>query len=119
MLRVSPLVFTAILELIKDHPIFHNDANTPQIPVDYQLAVTLYRMGRFGNGASIEDIARIAGIAEGTVELCTHRCFDAIESLHDIFVRRLWPEEKEAEKSKKIRADLRRSHIARVGLEVA
>ncbi|KAG5636454.1 hypothetical protein H0H81_007996 [Sphagnurus paluster] len=40
MLRVSPVVFMVILELIKDHPIFMNNSNVPQTPVDYQLAVT-------------------------------------------------------------------------------
>lgn len=98
MLRVSPFVFNVLVELVKDHPIFHNNSTQQQIPVDYQLAITLYRMGRFGNGASIEDIAMIAGISAGGVELCTRRCFDAIESLHDLFVRPLTNEEKEMEK---------------------
>jgi hypothetical protein len=55
-------------------------------------------MGRFGNAASIEDLARAAGCSEGAVELYTDHCFDAIESLHDIFVRPLTAEEKEWEK---------------------
>ena len=75
MLCVSPLVFNAILELIKDHPIFKNNSTSPQTPVDYQLAVTLYRMGRYGNGASDEDIGRIAGCGEGTVRKFVDRCF--------------------------------------------
>ncbi|KLO05735.1 hypothetical protein SCHPADRAFT_838975 [Schizopora paradoxa] len=55
-------------------------------------------MGRFGNAASLEDIAREAGCSEGAVELYTSRCFQAIEALHDVFVRPLTDEEKEAEK---------------------
>jgi hypothetical protein len=98
MLRVSPFVFEFILLLIKDHPVFTNNSHNPQAPVDVQLAVTLYRMGRFGNGASLEDIARIAGCSEGAVEKYTDRCFEAIESLHGIFVQRLTEEEKEREK---------------------
>ncbi|KAJ3775322.1 hypothetical protein FB446DRAFT_778643 [Lentinula raphanica] len=58
MLRVSPLVFDVIVQLIQEH---HS-------PVDYQLAVTLYHMGRFGNAASLEDIARISGCSEGSKE---------------------------------------------------
>ncbi|KZP08128.1 hypothetical protein FIBSPDRAFT_914335 [Athelia psychrophila] len=46
-------------------------------------------MGRYGNGACLEDIAHQAGHSEGSVENFTSRCFDAIE---------LTPEEKEAEK---------------------
>lgn len=98
MLRVSPFVFEFLLLIIKDHPIFQNDSNTPQAPVDVQLAVTLYRMGRYGNGASLEDLARTAGCSEGSVELYTSRCFTAIESLQRIFVRSLTEEEKEVEK---------------------
>jgi len=98
MLRVSPCVFEFILDLIKDHKVFHNNSNIPQTPVDIQLAVTLYRMGRFGNGASLEDMARHAGYSEGAIEKFTHRCFEAIESLHDMFVRPITAEEKEKEK---------------------
>ena len=68
------------------------------MPVKVQLAVTLYRMGQFGNGASLQDIARISGGSEGAVEDYTKRCFQAIESLHDLFVRPLTREEKEEEK---------------------
>jgi hypothetical protein len=99
MLRVSPRVFAVVIELIKDHPVFQNNSNVPQSPVDYQLAITLYRMGRYGNAASLADIAREAGCSEGSVELWTDCCFEAIESLHDMFVRPLTAKEKEAEKN--------------------
>ncbi len=98
MLRVSPYVFQVLVELIKDHPIFHNNSNNPQAPVRQQLAVTLFWMVRFGNAASLEDIAREAGCAEGTVELYTKQCFTAILSLHDMFVRPLTDNEKERKK---------------------
>lgn len=98
MLRVSPYTFQVILELIKDHPVFHNTSNHAQAPVPQQLAVTLFRMGQFGNAASLEDIAREAGCSEGSVEAYTDRCFEAIMSLHNIFVCPLTSEEKEKEK---------------------
>jgi hypothetical protein len=91
MLRVSPLVFGVLVELITEHPIFHNNSNVPQTPVDQQLAVALYRLGRYGNATSLEDIAR-------SVEVFTERVFTAIESLHDLFVRPLTNDEREAEK---------------------
>ena len=98
MLRVSPEVFDTLLCLINDHPIFYNNSNNPQTDIQTQLAVTLYRMGRYGNGASLEDLARDAGHSEGSIENFTYRCFTAIEALHDVFVRRLTAEEKEVEK---------------------
>jgi hypothetical protein len=77
------------------------DSNVPQSPVDYQLAVTLYRMRRFGNTASLIDLAREAGCSTstGSVEEFTERCFTAIESLPQIFVRQLTAEEKKREKA--------------------
>ncbi|KAF7321839.1 DDE Tnp4 domain-containing protein [Mycena kentingensis (nom. inval.)] len=98
MLRMSPYCFDVLLQLIQDHPIFTNNSNNPQAPVEEQLAVTLYRMGRYGNGASVQDIARTAGCSEGSVENFTNRVFTAIESLHDLFVRPLTEEEKDREK---------------------
>ena len=78
MLRVTPLVFQTILTLIEQHPIFTNNSNNSQMSVEQQLAITLFQMGQYGNGASIEDIARQAGCAEGSVENYTDRCFAAI-----------------------------------------
>jgi len=98
MMRVSLYVFAVILEMIKDHPVFCNNSNVPQSPVDFQLSVTLFRMGCFGNAASLIDVAREAGCSTGSVEEFTDRCFTAIESLHDTFVRPLTADEKEVEK---------------------
>ena len=98
MLRISPYIFDTVLSLIEDHPVFRNDSNHPQTPVKLQLAVALYRMGRYGNEASIQDIARTAGCSEGSMENYTDCCFDAIEDLQEFFIRKLTPEEKEQEK---------------------
>ncbi|KAG6895107.1 hypothetical protein C0993_010153, partial [Termitomyces sp. T159_Od127] len=75
-----------------------NTSTHPQASIEDQLAVTLFRMGRSGNGASVEDIARIAGISEGSVLNYTKRCFTAIEALHGLFVRQMTSAEKEVEK---------------------
>ena len=98
MLWVSPLVFNILLSLIWDHPVFQNNSAILQTQVEVQLAVTLYQMGQNGNGASIEDIAQVARCSIGSVENFTQWCFNAIKSLHDIFIWRLTPEEKEIEK---------------------
>jgi DDE superfamily endonuclease len=98
MLHVSPHVFQTILSLIQHHPVFTSHSNVPQAPVEMQLAVTLYHMGQYGNSASVQDIAWTTGCSEGFVESYTDHCFDAIESLQEIFICRLTPEEKEWEK---------------------
>ena len=98
MLRIPPLSFHVLLGLIEPHPIFQSGSQNAQVEVEIQLAVTLYRMGRYRNGASVQEVARVAGISEGSVENYTERCLTAIESLHDMFVHQLTPEEKEQEK---------------------
>lgn len=98
MVRVSPFMFQAYLSLIGNDPVFVNNSNNGQAPVEVQLAVTLYRMGRFGNANSVKDVARICGISEGSVEIYTERCHQAIERLQPLFVRPLTDEEKEQEK---------------------
>jgi len=50
LLHVTPLIFDTILTLIEDHPSFMNNSNNAQTPVEVQLAVTLYRMGRYCKG---------------------------------------------------------------------
>lgn len=98
MVRVSPRVFDFILEMIEDHPIFLNKSNQPQAPVDEQLAVTLFRLGHYGSAASVRAIAHVFGCLEGAVEKYTEHCFEAVDGLHDLFVRPLTDEEKEKEK---------------------
>lgn len=98
MLRLTPDSFWKLLRLIQHHEVFQTTSNRPQAPVETQLAVTLYRMGRFGNGASVSDLARIAGISEGSVEKYTERCQKAILTHHDQYVRMVSDAEKEVEK---------------------
>ncbi|KAF7297512.1 DDE Tnp4 domain-containing protein [Mycena indigotica] len=98
IVRISPFVFASIVTMIENDPVFQNNSQNEQTPVDKQLAVTLYRMGRYGNGGSVDDVARFAGVGHGSVTLFTSRCFDAIERLHPLFVRALSREEKEQEK---------------------
>ncbi|KIK91882.1 hypothetical protein PAXRUDRAFT_148483 [Paxillus rubicundulus Ve08.2h10] len=65
MLCVSPEVFQVILSLIKDHQVFFNNSGNAQEVIEVQLGVTLYEMGQYGNGASLEDIAHFVGCSEG------------------------------------------------------
>ena len=43
------------------------------MPIDYQLAITLYRFGYYGNAASLQRVADWAGVGKGTVLVAT-RC---------------------------------------------
>jgi hypothetical protein len=61
------------LSKISDDPIFFNNSNNPQMPVEDQLAIALYRFGHEGNAASLQSVANWAGVGKGTITLCT-RC---------------------------------------------
>ncbi|EIN03293.1 hypothetical protein PUNSTDRAFT_36760, partial [Punctularia strigosozonata HHB-11173 SS5] len=66
MIRMEPRSFAMLVQLIQNHTIFQSNGRRPQAPVEWQLLITLYRLGHYGNGASVMDIARQAGCSEGT-----------------------------------------------------
>lgn len=77
-LRVWPTTFDKVVSKIQNDPIFFNQSNNPQLPVETQLAITLYRFGHDGNAASLQDVANWAGVGKGTVLLCTRRTMTAV-----------------------------------------
>ena len=99
-LRVTPLTFDAIVAAIAPDPVFQNNSNNAQTPVEEQLAITLYRFGHDGNAASLQSIANWAGCGKGTVSLITRRVMVAILRVEfmDEAVRFPTAEEKEAAK---------------------
>lgn len=78
ILRVNPTTFDKIVGKIQDDPIFYNESNNPQIPVEEQLAITLYRFGHDGNAASKAEVARWAGGGRGSPALHTKQVMTAI-----------------------------------------
>ncbi|KAG8794385.1 hypothetical protein FRC12_024712 [Ceratobasidium sp. 428] len=98
MVRVTPACFSSILGRIETSQVFLNKSNNSQIPIETQLAIALYRFARHGNGASVVDIARMAGIGAGTVDLCTRRVIKAILELHRDVIRPLTSEERLTER---------------------
>jgi hypothetical protein len=97
-LRVSPHVFDRLVDLIKDHSIFHNNSNVPQLPVTTQLAVFLVRVGHYGNASAPEYVAQWAGVSVGSVINSTYRCLVAFLALHDEVV--MMPPDEEKERAK-------------------
>lgn len=77
-LRVSPLTFDALVAALEDDPIFSNNSNNSQLPVEEQVAVVLYRFGHDGNATSLQAVANWAGLGKGTVHLITRRVMTAV-----------------------------------------
>lgn len=64
-LRVSRNDFQKILDLIKDNPIFHGKNCSKQIPVEKQLALTLFKLGHDGSGSSVQSTGAMFGVGDG------------------------------------------------------
>ncbi|KDQ16955.1 hypothetical protein BOTBODRAFT_106143 [Botryobasidium botryosum FD-172 SS1] len=99
-LRVSPLTFDRLVDEIIDSPVFANKSEKSQMPVETQLAITLYRFGHDGNAASLDSVADWAGVGKGTVLLCTRRVMAALLSpgFLKTYIRMPTAEEKEEAK---------------------
>ena len=78
ILRVNPSTFDHLLAAIEDDPVFGNNSRTQQAPVEWQLAVALYRFGHSGNGVGQTPVSRWAGLGHGTVALYTKKVLTAI-----------------------------------------
>ncbi|KAF7297511.1 DDE Tnp4 domain-containing protein [Mycena indigotica] len=77
-LRVWPTTFDKLVRKIEGHPIFTNNSNNGQTPVEIQLAVALYQFGHDGNGASLQAVSWWSGLGKGTIPRCTRRVITAI-----------------------------------------
>jgi hypothetical protein len=71
ILRVTSYTFDKLREKIENDPIFFNNSNNPQIPVEEQLTITLYHFGHDGNAASQASVGRWAGVGKGSPALHT------------------------------------------------
>ena len=80
---MDPLTFDGILKKILNHHIFSNNSNLPQLPVDTQLAIFLFRAGHYDNTASPEAIGHWAGISPGMVVNLNNCVMVALLALHD------------------------------------
>src|ERR1700722_8674688 len=77
-LRVSPATFDRLVAKIVLDPVFTNNSQNAQIPVEEQLAIVLFRFGHDGNAASLQKVANWAGVGKGTILLVTRRVMTSI-----------------------------------------
>ena len=85
-LHIGPEVFNNIIDHIRDHPVFHNQSNNKQLPVDKQLVIFLNCIDHYGNGVTPDDIALWGGVSVRMVFNCMHQVMAAILSLHNEFI---------------------------------
>lgn len=93
MIRMERATFHALLSRIQSNACFNPAANR-QHSVAIQLAVTLFRLGASGDGASIGKIAALFGIGDGgSIDIITRRMFRAISDLEAEYLH--WPNRNE------------------------
>ena len=61
--------FDHLVDLIKNHPVFHNSSFREQASPRRQLLCLLLRLAKDGSGASIAELSLKLGIGSGTVTL--------------------------------------------------
>jgi hypothetical protein len=98
--RITPECFDVLLAALQTDPVFQNQSNAPQMNVDAQLAIALYRFGHYGNAISTTMVALWAGVGYGTVRLITHRVMTAVCRAEFRRAALYWPNEEEKEKAK-------------------
>lgn len=76
--RMSKACFAKLVGLIEGHAVFYNNGFREQAPPYQQLLVTLFRLGKYGNGASVAHMVNVFSISDGTIENYTWRCILAI-----------------------------------------
>jgi hypothetical protein len=60
--------FHRLVAIIKGDAVFSNNSRCPQAPVEYQLLLTLRRLGMFGNGVSVGQMSQFFSVAGMSVE---------------------------------------------------
>ena len=89
IMRITPTSFQILLDLIQDHPVVQSsNPLRPQAPGRVQLTVALYRLG--SKGISTYKSAFTMGVGQGSVDLFTRRCIEAIGSMEERFI--VWPD---------------------------
>jgi len=76
--QIDPSCFNNLLEVIEDDDVFQNNSNNLQMPVNEQLAITLYCFRHYRNAASTMKVALWAGVGFGTVPLVTNHVLKAL-----------------------------------------
>ena len=115
---MTPESFCKLHRRVENDPIFQNNSYNPQAPSEYQLLLTLRRLGMGGNGVSVGQMSQVFLVSgkllnatngheckdrkltlnllreiDGTVELWTLRCVAALcRNLVDLL---FWPNSRE------------------------
>ena len=90
--------FFKFVEMIQNDPIFHKRKFKKARPVEHQLLVFLYRIGREGVGASLNSLSTFFKIGKGSIRNYIKNCLKAILKLQHQTI--YWPSQSERDEMK-------------------
>ncbi|KAL7725270.1 hypothetical protein ACLKA6_007774 [Drosophila palustris] len=97
MLRVTKMQFQTIVEFVRNDSGFKSSLFRPQMSVEQQAVIVLFRLGSSGEAAAIRKIATLFGVGDGgTIGSITDRVFSAI--LRKLSQLIYWPNAAERKK---------------------
>ncbi|KAF9557595.1 hypothetical protein EC968_007543 [Mortierella alpina] len=97
--RMSKTAFNNLVtSVLPQHQVFKNQSNNGQESIEKQLAITLWRMGRFGKDAGVAEASKVFGLSEGTIVKCTQRCLEAFKDIAADVIS--WPSQGEKQSIK-------------------
>lgn len=79
--RINDSTFNDLKQLLQDHALHifvKSGPGRPQMPLDHQLHIGLYRMGHEGNAAGVLKVSQNFKVSTGTVKSCTARVLIAL-----------------------------------------
>ncbi|ORZ27266.1 hypothetical protein BCR41DRAFT_289591, partial [Lobosporangium transversale] len=85
--------FSISSSIMCQHEVFMNRSNNSQESVEKQLAITLWRLGHYGNEAGIGEASKIFGLSEGSIMKCTKRCIQVLKEISSDLIT--WPSQDE------------------------
>lgn len=90
-MRMSRPTFLHVLGLLRNHSsdLFFSRRGAAQLPLELQLALTLYRLGCYGNCARTNAVADCFGVSPGAVVKTTRRVVKALKRLAPMYIK--WP----------------------------
>ena len=83
-------IAAVLLALRRDaRSIFFRSRGGTQVDLQLHLAITLYRLGHYGNACSVDAVADLFGVSVGAVVTSSRRVVKALVSLAPVHIR--WP----------------------------
>lgn len=97
-MRMSRATFESVVSLLRCHAadVFVSRHGSCQLALEIQVALTLYRLGSYGNATRVEAVADLFGVSAGTVVKSTRRVIAGLQPSAPTLI--VWPNSERSQK---------------------